>query len=143
MVLHLQYDCGGLKRVRRFLAEYPNLLGVAGSVTLKNFERGPREVPTSNTRAISDDLRTAFNNMRLAGELTDVVLVPSTLTEEDEVRRTVTGVTTPSDPALRAHLSFLSAVIPHVRQSAQGWLVNSTGRIPFYGSTFGAKALLG
>lgn len=132
MVLGLHYDTAGLKRVGRFLQSYDKLLSISGCISLRAFERGSDAVPALDVATTIQDMRTTYNEMRKNRELTDVALVPSA---DDEAAV--------NDPELRAHLSFLAATIPFVRRSAQGWSVATTGTITFYGSPFGAKALLG
>ncbi|KAH9474330.1 Sacsin [Psilocybe cubensis] len=135
MVLGLHYDTARLKRVGQFLDRYNNLLDASGCITMKALNL-IMAAPTQNVRNVTQDLRNTFNEMRKAAELTDVALIP-TATESSAT------VPAKDDPELRAHYSFLAATMPYVRRHAQGWSATKPGEIKFFGSTFGAKALLG
>jgi len=46
-------------------------------------------------------------------------------------------------PFLRAHRALLAAAIPYFRDRMKGWGDSRRRRLPFHGTDFGAKALLG
>lgn len=134
MVLGLHYDTARLKRVGRFLHRYSELLALSGCISIKSFDRGSAVVPVQDVTIAIQDMRTTYNDMRKAGELTDVALIPTAMDDAEAAD---------NDPELRAHYSFLAATMPYVRRRAQGWSVSTPGKITFFGSVFGAKALLG
>lgn len=144
LVINFAYDQAQLKRVRTFLRDYEKLLIASGSSTLNAGNRIERESPESERSSVLSDLRrrqAMFNEMRLAGQMTDVVLMPS-------IRPTAVGEPVEDRPhnnfdpsLLRAHRVFLAAALPYIRESVDGWLL--TPELKFYGTATGAKALLG
>ncbi|KAJ7461551.1 hypothetical protein FB451DRAFT_1497484 [Mycena latifolia] len=129
LLFNVEYDYEETKtfRVRRFLQDYRPLLLAAGA--------GSEEAVEYKPGAKSQDghaLREAFNLMRRAGELTDMLLMPSeTMGEDIDV------------DTLRAHSTFLAAAIPHVRNALLGWREGNSDEYSFPGTYFGARAVLG
>jgi len=77
MVLHLSYDFPSVKRVRRFLQDYPDLLRIAGCSTMSVFSRD-RLAPDTNARHMrNSDMLKIFDEMRKGGEIIDLSLVPT------------------------------------------------------------------
>ncbi|KAK7038120.1 hypothetical protein R3P38DRAFT_3311332 [Favolaschia claudopus] len=114
--------------VRRFLQDYRPLLLAAGAGTEHNIDFKQK------TSAQDDNsLRDSFNNMRKAGQLTDIVLVPM-YSEQ---------VTDCEALALRGHSMFLAAAIPHVRDGLCGWAESGAETYSFPGTYFGACTVLG
>ncbi|KAJ7024298.1 hypothetical protein C8F04DRAFT_1239748 [Mycena alexandri] len=113
-------------RARKSLQDYRPLLLAAGAGSEHAVEYRPR-----TTVADGNTLREAFDGMRRAGQLTDVVLLPSAM-EDVEVEN------------LRAHSAFLGAAIPHVRDGLLGWRegTSESKTYSFPGSYFGARAVL-
>ncbi|KAJ7024296.1 hypothetical protein C8F04DRAFT_163783 [Mycena alexandri] len=113
-------------RVRRFLQDFRPLLLAAGADSEHAVDYRPR-----TTAVDGNTLREAFDAMRTAGQLTDLVLMPSeTMGEDMEVE------------ALRAHSTFLAAAIPHVRDALLGWRESTSESYSFPGTYFGARAVL-
>ena len=78
MVLNFDYDIEDIKRVKRFLREYSNLLHASGCNTMSLFSE-MRSVPVSGTRSTrqSEMMMTVFNEMRKSGELIDMAFRPT------------------------------------------------------------------
>ncbi|KAJ7172033.1 hypothetical protein C8R46DRAFT_1084593 [Mycena filopes] len=112
-------------RVRQFLQDYRPLLLAAGASIEHAVDYKPRSTATDGNA-----LREAFDTMRRAGQLTDVVLEP------------VSEPTGGNVDELRAHSTFLAAAIPHVRDGLLGWRESTSGVYPFPGTYFGARAVL-
>jgi hypothetical protein len=129
LVLNLPYDNDKHVPVHEFLYPFRSLLVAAGvqelsEPTYASIPRGPDDG--------SLQIRSTFNVMREAGNLTDVILKP-TLEE---------GETAKGD--LRAHKAFLAAAVPHLNEAFSCGMSESTsGEYSFDGSAFGACAFLG
>jgi hypothetical protein len=77
MVLNFDYDIQDIKRVKRFLQEYSNLLRASGCNTVSQFSE-MRSVAVSGTRSTrQSEMMTVFNEMRKSGELTDMAFRPT------------------------------------------------------------------
>lgn len=99
LFFNIDYDWESTFRVRRFLLDYRPLLLAAGGDSEEPVDYRPQtNAQDGNT------LRDAFNLMREAGKLMDLVLMPRHMEGED------VDVT-----ALGAHSAFLAAAIPHVQ----------------------------
>ena len=80
----------------------------------------------------SSSLRTTFNSMREAGELADVILMPTEGPCQGEIEK------------LKAHKCFLAAAVPHLRDGFLSGMAESvSGEYRFVGNEFGARAVLG
>ncbi|KAJ7766768.1 hypothetical protein B0H16DRAFT_372468 [Mycena metata] len=113
-------------RVRQFLQDFRPLLLAAGA----GIEHAVDYMPVT-TAVDGNTLRGSFDAMRKAGQLTDLVLMPTESMGEDiEVE------------ALRAHSTFLAAAIPHVRDALLGWRESTSESYSFPGTYFGARAVL-
>jgi hypothetical protein len=129
LVFNISYDTNDLAAVRDFLTPFRPLLLAAGVKMLSD--------PTYETKAGGQKndfsaLRTAFNSMREAGELTDVTLMPTEGLREGEIEK------------LKAHKCFLAAAVPHLRDVfLSGMAESMSGEYSFVGSEFGARAVLG
>jgi hypothetical protein len=129
LVFNLTYDTNDLAAVLDFLAPFRDLLLAAGVEILSD--------PTYETRPGGQQndfssIRTAFNSMREADELTDVILKPTEGTCKGEVEK------------LKAHKCFLAAAVPHLRDGfLSGMAESNSGIYHFVGSEFGAHAVLG
>ena len=170
IVLNLHYDHQSLKAARDFLLKYDKLLRAAGCSTMKIFDRDGREPAPSQSELCNQRLREAANEMRRARVLTDMIFVPTSRHPEVSMRalddeygggsgigegeymsddgveldRNILEDVEVDSLELRAHRLILAAAIPYFRDRANGWNVeNSVEAIPFYGSAFGAKLLLG
>ena len=75
MVLNLHYDYEGVKRVKVFLQDYSTLLRASGCITMALI--GKREHAVTDLSSKQSDIMKVFNEMRKAGEVVDVVLVPT------------------------------------------------------------------
>ncbi|KAJ7749524.1 hypothetical protein DFH07DRAFT_942043 [Mycena maculata] len=124
LFFNIDYDWETTFRVRRFLLDYRPLLLAAGGDSEDPVDYRPIEAEAQD----SDTIRDAFNIMRKQGQLTDVVLIPTTGQVDVET--------------LRAHSTFLAAAIPHVREARVGWREGSLEEHPFPGTYFGARAVL-
>jgi len=104
LILHMRYDAGEQKAVKRFLSHYGPLLKAAGCESLVRMGRTQTASSKKEADGVASDyfLRKTFNDLRLAGELTDTVLRPD-------------GEETYDESSLRAHRSFLAATIPFFR----------------------------
>ena len=133
LILHLRYDSGEQKSVKTFLSQYGELLKAAGCESLVRM--GPNKAAEAGNvaQAVDTDgaLRKMFNDLRLAGELTDTVLRPD-------------GEETYDESSLRAHRSFLAATIPFFRDKYRfsGAEVDASVE-KFAPSVFSARAILG
>ncbi len=76
MVLHLDYDIPNVKRVRRFLQDFSNLLRVAGCDTMFLLSRNLTTAATNACHTRNSDMLKVFDEMRKGGEITDMTLVP-------------------------------------------------------------------
>ena len=77
MVLHLSYDFPNVKRVRRFLQDFADLLRVAGCSTMSLLSRDRQRADTNARHMRNSDMLKTFDEMRKGGELTDMSLVPT------------------------------------------------------------------
>ncbi|KAJ6531640.1 hypothetical protein DFH09DRAFT_1044441 [Mycena vulgaris] len=126
LMLNVEYDYDETFRVRRFLQDYRPLLLAAGVKSEEAVEYKPGLKPQDGNA-----LRAEFDLMRRAGQLTDMLLMPSKMMGEDiDVE------------SLRAHSMFLAAAIPHVRDALLGWREGSSTEYSFPGTYFGARAVL-
>ena len=166
IMLNLHYDYGKFRRAKDFLLKYEKLLLAAGSTTMKIFNRDGREPAPNSSESDHQRLREVLNVMRKSGELTDIILVPTSrpsegyLEESYEMYRADglddiqfecqdgadSGVKPVEDMvddslALQAHRLILAAAIPYFRDRVK--VENIVDEIPFYGSWFGAKLVLG
>jgi hypothetical protein len=128
LLFNVEYDYEETNtfRVRQFLQDYRPLLLGAGARSEVAVDYKPRA-----TAQDGNALRDAFNGMRRAGQLTDMVLMPSTCDEDIDVK------------SLQVHSTFLSAAIPHVRDALLEWREGSSNEYLFPGTYFGALAVLG
>ncbi|KAJ7685634.1 hypothetical protein DFH06DRAFT_1075187 [Mycena polygramma] len=127
LLFDVQYDWTelGTFRVRQFLQSYRPLLLAAGAGTEHAVDYQPKtKAQDGNT------LRDAFDAMRKAGKLTDVVLMPMVISEDMDVE------------TLRAHSTFLAAAIPHVGDGLLDWAEGRSKSYSFPGTYFGALAVL-
>ncbi|KAJ6490694.1 hypothetical protein C8R47DRAFT_1071069 [Mycena vitilis] len=127
LLFDVQYDWTelGTFRVRQFLQNYRPLLLAAGAGIEHAVDYQPKtKVQDGNT------LRDAFDAMRKAGKLTDVVLMPMVTSEDMDVE------------TLRAHSTFLAAAIPHVGDGLLDWAEGRSTDYSFPGTYFGALAIL-
>lgn len=150
MIRHMNYDVGPFRCVKSFLRPYDKLLEAAGCKSL-NATAGLAPSHPDGERLQSS--QATFNEMRMSGELTDVVLLPSpdfvfpfedvgsNEDEDEEDDKEIEFLRVPSANELRAHRAFLASTIPFIRDSARDW--KQRGDIKFFGSAIGAKALLG
>jgi len=166
IMLNLHYDFGKFRKAKDFLLKYDKLLLAAGSTTVKISNRDGSQPGPSSSESDHQRLKEVLNEMRKSGELTDIILVPTSrpsegyLEENDEMHRADglddiqfewqdgadSGVKPVEDmvidsPAIQAHRLVLAAAIPYFRDRVK--LENIVDEIPFYGSAFGAKLLLG
>ncbi|KAJ6531213.1 hypothetical protein B0H19DRAFT_472983 [Mycena capillaripes] len=121
LLFDIEYDYPETKtfQVRQFLQNHRPLLLAAGAGSEHAVDFQPKtKAPDGNA------LRDAFDAMQKAGQLWDVVLVPSETMDEG----------TDTKP-LRAHSSFLAAAIPHVREGLLGWAEGSSNRYSSLGHT--------
>jgi hypothetical protein len=131
LVFNISYDTDELAAVGDFLTPFRPLLLAAGVETLSDPTYGTRP---SGQQSDFSPLRTVFNSMREARELTDVVLMPDSEPKpsEYEIKK------------LKAHKCFLAAAVPHLRDGfLSGMKETKAGEYPFEGSVFGALAVLG
>lgn len=128
LMFNAQYDYPKTFRARRFLEDYRPLVLAAGAKKIEDVDFKPETKADSLT-----NLRDAFDLMRREGKQTDVLLMPVRKIEGEYIDTT----------ALRAHSAFLSAAIPHVRQSRVGWREADSNEHSFPGTYFGARAVLG
>ena len=171
IMLNLHCDFGNLKTARDFLLKYDKLLLAAGCGTMKIFHRDGREPVLGSSEPDNQRLKEVLNEMRKSGELIDSVLVPTFSSSEiyigvndesdcesgvEEVEYECNdgagdsgvepdnGMVEVNSSELGAHRVILAAAIPHLRDRAKGWKMDSVlDEIHFYGSAFGAKLLLG
>ncbi|KAJ7172036.1 hypothetical protein C8R46DRAFT_1190033 [Mycena filopes] len=115
--------------VRRFLQSYRPLLLAAGADSEHAVDYKPRTTATDG-----NTLRAAFDRMRRAGQLTDVLLMPSDMMDEE--------MKAEDRKLLRAHSTFLAAAIPHVLDGLLGWSEGTSAVYSFPGTYFGACAVL-
>jgi hypothetical protein len=130
LVFNLPYDNDHRASIRDFLYPFRPLLVAAGvyelsGPTYASMPRGPDGAALK--------IRSAFNAMRQADQLTDVILRPI-LEEGSET----------TQANLKAHKAFLAAAIPHIQDVLCGmWTESTSNEYSFDGSTFGACAVLG
>ena len=129
LVFNISYDTDDLSAVQGFLTPFRRLLLAAGVEILSD--------PTYETRPDGQQndfssLRTAFNSMREAGELTDVIFIPTEGHREGETEK------------LKAHKCFLAAVVRHLKDCfLSGMAESMSEEYRFVGSEFGARAVIG
>jgi len=165
-MLNLHYDYGKFRKAKDFLLKYDKLLLAAGSTTMKIFNRDGREPAPSSSESDHQRLKEVLNEMRKLGELTDLILVPTSRPSEDYPEENYetcgadglddiqfecqdgadSGVEPVDDvvvnsPELQAHRLILAAAIPYFRDRVM--VEGIVDEIPFCGSAFGAKLLLG
>jgi hypothetical protein len=129
LVFNISYDTNDLAAVQGFLTPFRSLLLAAGVEMLSD---ATYETRPSGQQNDFSSLRTAFNSMREAGELTDVTLMPTEGSCEGEIEK------------LKAHKCFLAAAVPHLRDGfLSGMTESMSGEYRFEGSEFGARAVLG
>jgi len=167
LVLNVPYDYGDVKRVKKFLQDYANLLRVGGCSTMSFWES--RAATTGAHHLTISGLMEILDEMRKRGKTADMVLVPTSgapeemfdlgtctevLESEEEANRgKIAG--TSGDISndvftnlleLRAHKIVLASSSPHVRSWAEDW-EHSTSHgmdlLSFDGTYFCAKAVLG
>jgi len=129
LVFNISYDTNDLSAVRDFLTPFRPLLLAAGVEMLSDptYEKRP-----GGQQNDLSSLRTAFNSMREAGELTDVTFIPMEGPYEGEIEE------------LKAHKCFLAATVPHLRDGFLSGMAESiSGEYSFMGNEFGARAVLG
>jgi len=173
IVLNLHYDHKHLKSAREFLLKYEKLLRAAGCSTMKLFSPDGHEPAPTQSESDNQRSREVQNEMRKAGVLTDMIFVPTSrysgvpmgadvgYSGRDGIHEGGSecqdgadgGVESKSNILedvevdsleLRAHRLVLATAIPYFRDLSTGWNVDNTVQgIPFYGSAFGAKLLLG
>ncbi|KAF9522956.1 hypothetical protein CPB83DRAFT_911009 [Crepidotus variabilis] len=145
IVLNLSYDWGAFKHVRRFLEAFPNLLRAAGCRGRVETNLTTPSVPIATTSTSSSIMKN-FNDMRIAGELTDIELVPMYVLkdqariglDEDDVDVEMEVDPSPSGD-YQAHRAYLAATVPHLRSLAN---FRQDTKFKFFGSKFGARAVL-
>jgi hypothetical protein len=129
LVFNISYDTNDLVAVGGFLNQFQPLLQAAGVKAILDSSYTSR--PAGQHNHISQ-IRAVYNDMREAGELTDVILEPTV------------GIGESAMEELRAHKSFLAATVPHLRVALlSGMEESNSEKYPFEGSMFGARAVLG
>lgn len=132
LVFNIAYDTNDLAAVGEFLSPFRPLLLAAGVMVLSDPTYGPRPAETQDD---FQQIRTVFNTMREAGQLTDITLKPmqETASASEAVKE-----------KLRAHKCFLAAAVPHLNDGLlSGMAESSSGEYEFKGTIFGASAVLG
>jgi hypothetical protein len=126
LVYNIRYDTENLTAVRAFLDPFEALLLAAGVQKLSDACYRFKGVESEDG---DSRIRMAFNEMRLAGQLTDLSLRP-----RDGFDR----------GGLRAHKSFMAATIPHIKEAAvSGWAESDSDEFTFPGGYTSAVRLLG
>jgi hypothetical protein len=132
LVFNIAYDTIDLAAVGEYLSPFRPLLLAAGVMVLSDPTCGPRPAEPHNDFL---QIRTVFNNMREAGQLTDITLTP---------KQEMTSTSEAAKEKLMAHKCFLAAAVPHLKDGLlSGMEESSCGEYPFEGSIFGASAMLG
>ncbi|KAJ3864304.1 hypothetical protein EV359DRAFT_81555 [Lentinula novae-zelandiae] len=123
LILNLSYDSSKRFRVKSFLSEFRQLLGVAGV-------RRRVDVNFVDETQFGDP---NFERLRVGGKLLDI-----------ELRPEYTQVNEKSNPLrLKAHAAFLAAHVPHIETALNGaWKEATSGVLSFPGTYFAACAFL-
>lgn len=124
LILNLSYDSSKRFRVKSFLSEFRQLLGVAGV-------RRRVDVNFVDETQFGDP---NFERLRVGCKLLDI-----------ELRPEYTQVNEKSNPLrLKAHAAFLAAHVPHIETALNGaWKEATSGVLSFPGTYFAACAFLG
>lgn len=134
LVFNLYYAEKERVPVRRFLQKYKKLLKTVGAQEVENAKMQQEEV-LEDVEDQFTELRKSYNVMRQAEQLVDIRLIPAPAEGSSNSEEL---------PSLWAHASFLSASIPHLKDALAGnWKESQSGEYIFYGSYFGAQAILG
>ncbi|TFK63721.1 hypothetical protein BDN72DRAFT_963728 [Pluteus cervinus] len=115
----------GTYYVRNFLKQYEGVLRAAGVEKLHTAEYQSNS--PSDTRVSFQEV---YNDMRLAGTVIDLHLVPTKSDDTIDAQR------------LRCHKSFLAASVPHIREAMANWSEAGTNSYSFTGTFTGAYAFL-
>ncbi|KAJ3929794.1 MAG: hypothetical protein NXY57DRAFT_1015101 [Lentinula lateritia] len=123
LILNLSYDSSKRFRVKSFLSEFRQLLGVAGV-------RRRVDVNFVDETQFGDP---NFERLRVGCKLLDI-----------ELRPEYTQVNEKSNPLrLKAHAAFLAAHVPHIETALNGaWKEATSGVLSFPGTYFAACAFL-
>lgn len=153
-MLHLQYDAKLLKYAREFLLSFEPLLLAAGCESLKDTSKKPDVVSSAfSADAQAKQWRDGFNALRLSGQFTDIVLVPTSVSSSKSSATNAVSEYAVSEgqnaadvfvdsAQLRAHRVVLTVAIPHLL-TMQTWKEANDNSIAIYGTSFGAQAVLG
>ncbi|KAJ7578039.1 hypothetical protein C8J56DRAFT_1170787 [Mycena floridula] len=127
IVRDLPYDRPGHVRVRDFLTEFWPLLAAAGAKRMTAAQYVEVEADTMDEE--TPGIEAQFNDLRKAGRMTDIVLLPAETEGQDMSR-------------LRAHSVFLAVTIPHLRDAFTGGWRQAGDNYLFEGSYSSACAIL-